>query len=67
MKSLKQAQVEAFLTKRMNIDLFAHEMGKLGVYVVRPKEHTSMVFFNDERRYFPVINEDDIVVGGYFG
>lgn len=67
MKSLKQAQVEALIGKRLNIDMFVHEMGKFGVYVVRPKETTSMVFFNDERRYFPVINEDDIVVGGYFG
>lgn len=67
MKSLKQAQVDELLKRKLTIGVFAHEMAKFGVYVVKPKETVSAVFFRDERRYFPSINEDDIVVGGYFG
>lgn len=67
MKSLKQAQVEALLAKKLSISVFDHEMAKLGIYVVKPKEFSSTIFFRDERRYFPKLNEDDIVVGGYFG
>ena len=67
MKSLKQAHAEKLIQDVLSIGLFAHEMSKIGVYVVRPKEAVSAVFFNDERRYFPKLNEDDVVVGGYFG
>lgn len=67
MKSIKQAQVDKLLTETHTIGSFAHEMSKFGVYVVKPKETVSAVFFMGEKRYFPILNEDDIVVGGYFG
>lgn len=67
MKTSKQILAESLVMERRNIDSFAHEMSKAGVYVVKPGELVSGVFFRDERRYFPKVNEEDIVVGGYFG
>ena len=67
MKTLKQAQVDNLLSRKLSISVFDHEMSKLGIYVVKPNEFSSSVFYRDERRYFPKLNEDDIVVGGHFG
>ena len=67
MKSLKQAHTEALVKKQLTLSMFAHEMSKVGVYVVQPNENVSAVFFADERRFFPKTNEDDRVVGGFFG
>lgn len=67
MKSVKQSSVERLIDKHIPLSIFCHEMSKIGVYVVKPEENVSAVFFSDERRFFPKINEDDIVVGGFFG
>lgn len=67
MKTIKQLQVEDLIQQTLTLPLFDHEMSKIGIYVVTPGDTVSMVYFNDERRYFPLLNEDDIVVGGYFG
>jgi len=67
MKTFKQTHAESLIERHLSFSVFEHEMAKVGVYVVKPRESVSAVFFRDERRYFARLNEDDIVVGGYFG
>ncbi len=67
MKTFKQTHVEQLIARKVGFSVFEHEMSKIGVYVVKPKESASAVFYRDERRFFPQLNDDDIVVGGYFG
>lgn len=67
MKSLKQEQTNILLSKKLTLSEFTIEMSKIGVYVVKPGSVVSMVYFTNEVRYFPTLDEFDIVVNGYFG
>lgn len=63
----KEKLVSDLIANKINITSFEYEMGKLGVHVVKPQEAAVAAFYTDERRYFPTVNEFDVVVGGYFG
>lgn len=63
----KEKIVSDLIANKINISAFEYEMGKIGVHVVKSQEAAVAAFYTDERRYFPTVNEVDIVIGGYFG
>lgn len=67
MKTVKQEYVETLLAQKLTFSEFEAKMNKIGVFVVKPGSVVSMVYFNNEIRFFPSMTELDIVVGGYFG
>lgn len=67
MKTTREAYAEQLIERKLTLGFFSHEMEKIGVYVVSPFDVVSLVFLSNESRYFPKINENDVVVGGYYG
>jgi hypothetical protein len=63
----KQNSVNAIIARRLDLTLFTHELSKLGVFVVKPGITVSAVYYRDQRRFFPQLDEEFRVVGGYFG
>lgn len=66
-KSLKQTQAERLIEQRLSVEEFVRELGKFGVHVVSPGENTPANFYMDERRFFPELDDEHRVIGGYFG
>lgn len=66
-KSNKLVMAENLIRMHIPLENFIHEMKKINVYVVRPGETVSSVFMMDEKRFFPRITGEDIVIGGFFG
>lgn len=63
----KQNTVNRIIEQRLSIAAFTHELGKIGVFVVQPGITVSAVFYRDQRRFFPQLDEEFRVIGGYFG
>ena len=65
-KSTKQMAVDSLVSRRCSLSVFTVEMSKMNVRVVQPAQIVSANYLANESRFFPEVNEEDIVVGGRF-
>lgn len=63
----KQNTVQQLVERRLDLTTFTHELSKLRVFVVQPGTTVSAIYYRDQRRFFPQLDEEFRVVGGYFG
>ncbi len=64
---IKLIAAENMIKEHLTLGVFQHQMMQIGVHVVLPGDTTSLVYLSDHSRYFVEVNDDDVVVGGYFG
>jgi hypothetical protein len=65
--SHKQAIAVSLIQRRLTLSEFTYELEQHRVQVVQPGKDTPMLFYHDHRRFFPVLNSENRVVGGHFG
>lgn len=67
MQSNKKKIVEALVARHLTLSEFTYELEQHKVAVAQPNRDTPLVFYPDERRFFPVLDKQMRVTGGRFG
>lgn len=66
-KSVRQAQVERLFNELLSVERFTIALNEMNIQVIQPGTPIPAVYIRNETRFLPQINEDGIVVGGFFG
>lgn len=63
----KSEIADNLVSQRLSLSVFTREMAKNGMVVVQPDTYVPLVFKEGFTRFFPKIDDMDIVIGGSFG